>query len=66
MNRIVIRADGKNEVVNVGKGWQDWNRAINYLVEVHYPENRYNGWNLVAAAYDLKLATKIKKLIEEE
>ena len=29
MNRIVIRADGKNEVVNVGKGWQDWNRAIN-------------------------------------
>lgn len=46
-----------------------------YLVEVYFdPQNKYtgwlekkyNGWDLVAAAYDLKLAKKIKKLIEEE
>ena len=46
-----------------------------YLVEVYFDpqskytgwlEKKYNGWDLVAAAYDLKLAKKIKKLIEEE
>ena len=52
--------------VRVVKQRDLYDENFEYLVEVHYPENRYNGWNLVAAAYDLKLATKIKKLIEEE
>ena len=49
-----------------------------YLVEVYYPRKNkykgwlekdykeYKGWDLVAAVYDLKLAKKIKKLIEGE
>lgn len=52
--------------VRVVKQRDLYDENFEYLVEVHYPENKYNGWNLVAAAYDLKLATKIKKLIEEE
>ena len=52
--------------VRVVKQRDLYDENFEYLVEVHYPENRYNGWKLVAAAYDLKLATKIKKLIEEE
>jgi hypothetical protein len=52
--------------VRVVKQRDLYDENFEYLVEVHYPENKYNGWKLVAAAYDLKLATKIKKLIEEE
>lgn len=46
-----------------------------YLVEVYFDpqskytgwfEKKYDGWDFVAAVYDLKLAKKIKKLIEEE
>lgn len=34
-----------------------------YSVEVLY---EYSGWTVVAAAYNVKLANKIKKLIEKE
>lgn len=36
-----------------------------YAIEVSYPENRYTNWMLLAVSYDLKLAKKIKKLIED-